>query len=743
MPPAPGHKDFHIGLAMSGAISAGAYTAGVFDYLIQALDEWEKAVAGVDPDAVHSIGLKVLTGASAGAITAAIGALALADGERELHVFEDGAGQSFPYYLPKLYEAWVVRPTLVDETGGDNDLLSVSDLQTEPDPLLNRYLHSAGAPLPSAKGVNPVISLLNTRVLATIADAAIQPPQIPVAPRSYLANPLNVYMTLTNLRGIPYKVPFGLKGDEGRDGNYYYMISHADRVHYVIEGLGSWSGPEADSAFGLAGAKGKPLAAATLVAPVPDGWRDFSISALASGAFPIGLAPRVILADATADYDHRLFPINELITYESKITLNWPSSVSKDYFFTTVDGGTINNDPFEYAIFALKADKKLDQPLGENRSVIMISPFPEAKPIRAANHPRLDIVSIVSALFPSLIDQARFKPEALVLAAEDNERSAYLIGPSRVLSGKTTPERYGIASGLLGGFGGFVARAFRDHDFQLGRRNAQYFLKNFFTRPSDDSLFKDWSHDLAHASESFAEDAAAGKPYFRLIPICGSADPEVKLPKWPRISQAQFETLTTRISQRFDVLAPAFIEQNVAGVLQGVLRVLLAAPDWPNLPRQKILAFVRQTILADLVRRDQIEGWHLPKFLDLGVSDDVARLILGELLEPTYDLHSAKGILAAISPVLRPDDSPPDAKRIDARTVDWVLDRLKGVEGPAKVWEAPYKYGTERLFALDESKPGGLINFLGVSLNLSWFKPSADPEGRASFEDQRLSGRTG
>ena len=36
-------NEFQIGLAMSGAISAGAYTAGVFDFLIQALDEWEKA----------------------------------------------------------------------------------------------------------------------------------------------------------------------------------------------------------------------------------------------------------------------------------------------------------------------------------------------------------------------------------------------------------------------------------------------------------------------------------------------------------------------------------------------------------------------------------------------------------------------------------------------------------------------------------------------------------------------------
>ena len=35
-------EPFKIGLCMAGAVSAGAYTAGVMDYLIEALDEWEK-----------------------------------------------------------------------------------------------------------------------------------------------------------------------------------------------------------------------------------------------------------------------------------------------------------------------------------------------------------------------------------------------------------------------------------------------------------------------------------------------------------------------------------------------------------------------------------------------------------------------------------------------------------------------------------------------------------------------------
>ena len=70
---------FQIGLALAGAISAGAYTAGVLDFLFQALDEWEKLRGRADvPD--HRVGLKVVAGASAGAITGALGAVALARG---------------------------------------------------------------------------------------------------------------------------------------------------------------------------------------------------------------------------------------------------------------------------------------------------------------------------------------------------------------------------------------------------------------------------------------------------------------------------------------------------------------------------------------------------------------------------------------------------------------------------------------------------------------------------------------
>ena len=65
---------FEIGLVMAGAVSAGAYTAGVIDFLIQALDEWEKAKEQARKDLaegkttdcpMHEVRIKVMAGASA------------------------------------------------------------------------------------------------------------------------------------------------------------------------------------------------------------------------------------------------------------------------------------------------------------------------------------------------------------------------------------------------------------------------------------------------------------------------------------------------------------------------------------------------------------------------------------------------------------------------------------------------------------------------------------------------------
>lgn len=738
--PTQSQEEYQIGLTMSGAISAGAYTAGVFDFLIQALDEWEKArngnLPGVDPDKIpnHRAGIKVMSGASAGAITAAIGAVALADADQIPVEFAPAAptgAQKIRYYLPKLYEAWVVRPGLVAEGGQKNDFLTNSDLAGPPTPE-NDFTRSSSIPTPPPGAPQPVTSLLNARLLDEIAKAGVDVTHVRDTPRAYVAEPLHIYMTLSNLRGVPYKVSF--------DGGDYHMISHGDRVHYAVSGLGDWRSP---SAFAD---KDKPrkIDAKDLIVDPHDPqkwlrWKDYTICALASAAFPVGLAPREIAATLGDDplrneYDGRLFPIDSLVD-QYGVDPNFTEAVleAPEFWFTTADGGIIDNDPFEYARFSLK--QNLWQPnetdlAQADRAVIMISPFPELKPIKPEGQPELGIVSIFSALMPALIDQARFKPSELVLAADPTVGSRYLIGPSRVTTVQTTnadgtvqtreiDARYAIASGLLGGFGGFVALAFRDHDFQLGRRNCQRFLRQIFTAPPEHQIFLGWP-EAAKTNPYFkAEPTRTMQESYCIIPLFGTARDPVPLPDWPRISQERFDALQGRIAQRFDYVAPALLNQNVKEPLRALLGIAVRPfPFGIGLIRDNTLRFVKSTIHADLVRRDQIEGWRLPA--TAGVEDFEIRLVLAELIDPAYDLRNIAGLVKSTGLT---------AEKVEAVLA---LGRSQAAKGePFEIWQAPWtdKAGG-RLYALASRKPTWLQQIFGVNHSGAWLtKPKVDAPG--------------
>ncbi len=150
---------FEIGLVMAGAVSAGAYTAGVVDFLIQALDQWHEGKRGNDPRCPrHDVSLKVLAGASAGGMSVAIAAAQL----REPHT---PAADPRPPGPPdnKLLRSWV---RCIDIAR----LLATSDLDSEPD--------------------GDVRSLLDSTALDEIAAAVFRREDGPPPPeRSYLADP--------------------------------------------------------------------------------------------------------------------------------------------------------------------------------------------------------------------------------------------------------------------------------------------------------------------------------------------------------------------------------------------------------------------------------------------------------------------------------------------------------------------------------------------------------------------------
>jgi hypothetical protein len=712
-------KEFQIGLAMSGAVSAGAYTAGVFDFLIQALDEWEKARSGPDADKIpnHRVGIKVMSGASAGAITAAIGAIALADADQKPVEFDTHCEgeQKIKCYLPKLYETWVVKPGLVAEGDEKFDFLQTSDLAPPPKDASD-FSRTRGIPYGDGEP-QPVTSLLNSRLLDSSACDALDVKRVTNSPRPYISTTLHIYMTLSNLRGVPYSVPFDSGADleksgiggKGQRENCYHMISHGDRVHYAVTGLGTWNSKNSKSAFADQDQK-RTIEAQWLVTPSSDprapNWKDYAVCALASAAFPIGLAPRMIGATLGTDskpgeYHGRWLPVDMLPSDLTTPPAWLPNVLNEDpFWFTAADGGIIDNDPFEYARFSLKnralpgdsgtleasatliLEDHLPSALDEvDRAVIMISPFPELNPIAPEGQPAADIVSILSALLPALIDQARFKPSEVILAADPKHGSRYLIGPSRVTSdGKE--QRYGIASGLLSGFGGFVARTFRDHDYQLGRRNCQRFLRTTFALPADNDIIKCWQASVDKtefkAIQTDADKRRNSPETYCIIPLLGTAKAEVALPEWPRISQARFDALQTRIAERFDAVAPRLLAQNVTGLLWFLLSFAVRPfPRGIGLIRGKVLNFVKAYIQADLVRRDMIEGWDLPPS---PVDGDDVRLVLAELINPSFDLRNISGLCKAVG--------------LDRPTVQaaLALGQSPAAAGESfEVWEAPWK----------------------------------------------------
>ena len=183
---------FELGLTLAGAISAGAYTAGVLDFLFQALDEWEKHRGGCSTPQ-HRVVIKVITGASAGAITGALGPVALARGLHPVSMRQEERNECFPSYrsqmqpyrcvLPAMWRTWVELPDMM-KSGDRPGLLGLNDLRA-----------------PRGK----VQSLLDSTVLNRIKSIAIAAPeeenQHSIVPVQYISSQLHVYMTLTNMRG--------------------------------------------------------------------------------------------------------------------------------------------------------------------------------------------------------------------------------------------------------------------------------------------------------------------------------------------------------------------------------------------------------------------------------------------------------------------------------------------------------------------------------------------------------------
>lgn len=677
----PDPKTFELALTMAGAVSAGAYTAGVLDFLVLALGEHEK-LRGQEGQPRHRVVIKAMSGASAGGVAAGLGISPLAAGPAApARPFDATAepGRVLSSVLPDLFDLWVVRLSLLDGTGRGG-LLGTADLDSG----------------------QPVLSLLDSSHLDRTAEAVLAHATWSGNPLPFLARDLDLFLTTTNLRGVPFTVAFD--GDRAHAG--HAMSWHADWRHFRVSGLGTADLPR--PWLEAAGDCGIHLDLETLPAggPLPfagdPAWRALRDASIATGAFPVGLAAREIAAhtddygslDQDGAFRGRAWPVRPGRNGRPPRPAWKPNRAGMERYklpYTAVDGGACNNEPFELAHYALLTageDGTLRSnprdPREADRAVIMIDPFPEAPPFDPDLVPRIAdrmLAGVVTALFAALKNQARFKLDELVAALDERIFSRFLIAPVRTVDKERGPEPVVLATGGLGGFLGFFDRRFREHDYQLGRRNCQKFLKDRFCLAAANPLFDGWEEAAREPWLQRDEDVrdTDGKPLplLPVIPLVGAAAREERLLAWPRMGPGDIDAVMAGIGHRLEALVPRLIREH-AGTARW--RLVLAG-GW-KLGRGAVLAFLRRQIEAELIARDQHQAW-------AGLEGQ-ERLVVSALVAPRHDLRTVRGLLR---------ENP-------GLTREAVERKLAGLDG--RLWHGPAHASGEPTFTLADYRPNVL-----------------------------------
>jgi hypothetical protein len=474
---------FEFALVLGGTVSAGAYTAGAVDFLIQALDCLAKArLQGRAPR--HQVRLRLIAGTSGGGVNAAIAARVLAyDYPHITHATPIGTGASGNPF----YDVWINTLRL-------DRFLDTSDIAKELTSLLN------GKPIDDGAGA--IIAFANGKPRA----------------REWVAGPLQVIFTLTSLRGVPYKTNFGDKLSQG-------YVDHADFARFALLYPGQTLGePRPDEMV---------LGFTNQTLPQGTNWEYFSEFARATAAFPIGFPARA-LSRPTEHYRWRAVAYPPGPGGATGYLLSWPdweamipsggTDVPDEWRFLAVDGGATDNEPIQLARTALAGllNRNPRDPKEANRAVWLIDPFAGRAPLGPEG--ATTFPTNLSAVVTTLTQQTRYDTADLLMAADKRVFSRFMLSPTRgTLSGQEA-----IASGGLGAFIGFACPAFMRFDYLLGRQNCQTFLREIFTLDESNQVFKDWS-----AADKTRFRGAAGVGMLPIIPLLDEAAVDETLDPWP------------------------------------------------------------------------------------------------------------------------------------------------------------------------------------------------------------------
>ena len=591
-------KPLRLGIVMAGAVSAGAYQGGVIDYFLQIMDAWEKAKLANDPNVpTHDVRLDIISGASAGGMTS--GMIVAALQQKHAPVTTDKRGDEAYKKTNVLYNAWV--NLMADEMLPL--LLSTDDIKRE----------------------GKVISALNADFIKQIADREINPQKCTESKLPSYVNPnMEVLLTLTNLAGFQYRLFF-----TGADTSYHAMSQHKDFASFRLGKTYTGNGRiPLDINAGIGDAELRQAAPAT-------------------GAFPVGLAYRQIqrkkkyifenedllfAKKASGSPDARDIAANainyQLVGYSDDPNYN-PEEVMTTFH---VDGGLINNQPFDLSMKIMNRMGATTEAITEtdfDSTILMIDPFPavesvfhDGKLVPDAATPvenmtgdfPFSLMAEIGKVFGSMRGQLLFKGQDIVDAFNDENFSRFLISPSGDKLGNTYEGSKAIACGCMDGFGGFIDKSFREHDFYLGRANAQNFFRwHFVVKLGDDMkpinpIFTD-NYPAAAVTrfkfqyEKDKKTMGANAPwYVPMIPDLfydGTDKTEEKAPEFPKYDMSTFDKYRGDVLNRMDAIASNMLSgwikrfykiyfflckkslyEKLRGVIEGALQ------EWKLVPRK-------------------------------------------------------------------------------------------------------------------------------------------------------------
>ena len=368
--------------------------------------------------------------------------------------------------------------------------------------------------------------------------------------RGWLADPFRLLLTVTNLSGVPYNVRF-----TGATDFSHEMVMHRDHVGFSVPVFTNCISDD-DLPPDLV-----PLP------PVNDAddpaWQSLAVTALASGAFPLALAARS-LSRPGSDYDYRfVFPHGAQHVVYSRPKIDRDGTCR----FKAVDGGTMNNEPFELARVALAGSKRRNPRRGieAHRAVIVVDPFADPRPNPPAS--QCSLWDTFMALVKAFKAQTRFHQIDLTLAEADDVYSRFMIAPSR--NGIRGSDA--IASSGLRGFLGFFCKDYRLHDYMLGRANCQRFLRDWFALPSDhettgkvsqtgNPLFQNWPQA---ALDNDAYWSCARPGHRQIVPLVGTAAEDQTLASWPEGKFVGYASVKSQIERRIGAAYPQLVDELV------------------------------------------------------------------------------------------------------------------------------------------------------------------------------------